>query len=173
MMINCSKKPLIVPMAMTILITSIALLTFCSAQQVQVELPPHPEIHPNLSRDGSNYSGFIDIIIPFNISNHSLASLKNGNIIASLSVVSIENFGLFPDTTLVNVSQKIQTMNPSDFVQIVLNINVSSWIPILAVLNAYLVLDFDISLDFQLGFFSFPIHLVGRIQDTWDAPFSL
>jgi hypothetical protein len=158
---------------MTILIISIALLTFISAQQVKVELPPYPEIHPNLSQDGSNYIGFIDIILPFNISNHSLASLKNGNIVASLSVVSIENFGLFPDTTLVNVSEKIQTIHPNNFVQIILNINISSWIPILAVLDAYLVLDFDISLDFQLGPFSFPIHLVGRIQDTWDAPFSI
>ncbi|MFX0123054.1 MAG: hypothetical protein ACFFAE_05410 [Candidatus Hodarchaeota archaeon] len=168
-----SKKPLIVPVLMTILITSIALLAFFSALQVRVELPPHPEIHPNLSREGSNYSGFIDITIPFNISNHSSASLKNGNVMASLSVVSIENFGLFPDTTLVNVSEEIQTINPGDFVQIVLNVNVSSWIPMLAVLDAYLVLDFDISLDFQFGLLSLPIHLVGRIQDNWDAPFSI
>lgn len=158
---------------MTILITSIALLTFFSAQQVRVELPPQPEIHPNLSRNGTNYSGFIDITIPFNISNHSLASLKNGNIDVSLSVVSIENFGLFPDTTLVNVSEEIQTINPNDFVQIVLNINVSSWIPLLAVVDAYLVLDFDIRLDFHLGPLYLPVHLVGRIQDTWEAPFSI
>ena len=90
-----------------------------------------------------------------------------------MSVVSIENFGLFPDTTLINVSEKIQTIHPDDFVQIVLNVNVSSWIPLLAVLDAYLVLDLDINLDYQLGPFSFPIHLVNRIQNTWDAPFSL
>ncbi|MFX1516081.1 MAG: hypothetical protein ACFFC6_07225 [Promethearchaeota archaeon] len=173
MMVNRSRKPLIIPISVIIFIISIALLTFSSARQVRVELPLHPEIHPKLFRDGSNYNGFIDITIPLNISNHSPASLKNGNIIASLSVVSIEQFGLFPDTTLVNVSKVIQTIKPHDFVQIVLDVKVSSWIPILAVFDAYLVLDFDISLDFQLGSFSFPIHLINRIQDTWDAPFSL
>jgi hypothetical protein len=150
-----------------------ALIIFFSAQHVRVELPPHPDIHPNLSRDGSNYSGFIDVTIPLNISNQSPASLMNGNVLASLSVVSIENFGLFPDTTLVNISEAIQTINPNEFTQIVINVNISSWIPILAVFDAYLVLDFDISLDFHLGLFSFPIHLVGRVQDRWDAPFSL
>ncbi|MFX1505872.1 MAG: hypothetical protein ACFFDC_07135 [Promethearchaeota archaeon] len=172
-MTNRSRKPLLVPISLTIIITSIALLTFLSAQHVRVELPPHPDIHPNLSRNGSNYSGFIDVTIPLNISNHSPASLKNGKVIASLSIVSIENFGLFPDTTLINVSEVIQTINPNDFVQIVLNVNVSSWVPILAVFDAYLVLDFNIILDYQLGPLSFPIHLVNRIQDTWDAPFSL
>ncbi|MFW9904008.1 MAG: hypothetical protein ACFFFH_06720 [Candidatus Thorarchaeota archaeon] len=172
-MTNRSKKPLIAPISVTIIFISIALLTFFSAQQIRVELPPHPDVHPNFSRDGSSYQGFIDIVIPFNISNQSPASLKNAKVIASLSIVSIENFGLFPDTTLVNVSEVIQTINPNDFVQIVLNVNVSSWIPILAVFDAYLVLDFNISLDYQLGPFSFPIHLVNRIQDTWDAPFSL
>ncbi|MFX0210285.1 MAG: hypothetical protein ACFFDT_30175, partial [Candidatus Hodarchaeota archaeon] len=170
---NRSKKPLIVPISLTMILTSIALITFLSAQRVHVELPPHPEIHPNLSRDGSNYSGFIDVTIPLNISNHSPASLKNGNVLVSLSVVSIENFGLFPDTTLVNISEAIQTIYPNDFTQIVINVNISSLIPILAVFDAYLVLDFDIRLDFQLGLFSFPIHLVGRVQDTWNAPFSI
>ena len=172
-MTNRSKKPLLIPISMTMIITSIALITFFSAQRVQVKLPPHPDIRPNLSRDGSNFSGFIDVTIPLNISNHSPASLKNGNVEVSLSVVSIENFGLFPDTTLVNISEAIQTIDPKDFTQILINVNVSSWIPILAVFDAYLVLDFDIRLDFHLGLFSFPIHLVNRIQDTWDAPFSL
>ena len=172
-MTNRSRKPLIVPISITMILTSIALITFFSSLYVRVELPLHPEILPNLSREGSNFNGFIDIIIPFNISNHSLASLKNGNIFISLSVVSIENFGLFPDTTLVNVSEVIQTINPNDFVHIVLNVNVSSWIPVLAVFDAYLVLDFDVSFIYQLGPVSFPFHLVNRIQDTWDAPFSL
>jgi len=173
MMANRSRKPLIIPVSMTIIITSIALYTFLSTQQIRVELPPHPEIHPNLSWNGSNYNGFIDITIPLNITNHSPASLKNGKITASLSVVSVEDFGLFPDTILVNISEDIQTIRPNDIMHLVLDVNVSSWIPILAVFDAYLVLDFEISLDYQLGPFSFPIHLVNRIQDTWDAPFSL
>ncbi len=172
-MTNRSKKPLVVPISMTLIISSIAFLTFLSAQQVRVELPSHPEIHPNLSRNGSSFSGFIDVTIPFNISNHSPIALKNGKILASLSVVSIENFGLFPDTILVNISEKIQTINPNDYVQIDLHVNISSWIPMLAIVDAYLVLDIDVSLDYKFGFLSFPIHLIGRLQDTWDAPFSI
>ncbi|MFX1285740.1 MAG: hypothetical protein ACFFB5_19020 [Promethearchaeota archaeon] len=172
-MTNRSKKPLIVPISMTLIVSSIALLTFFSAHQVQVELPPHPEIRPNLSQNGSNFNGFIDITIPFNISNRSPAFLKNGKIFASMSVVSIENFGLFPDTTIINVSQEIPVINPNDFKQIVLQVKVSSWIPVLAIVDAYLVLDIDISLEYTLGFLLFPIHLVGRLQDKWDAPFSI
>lgn len=158
---------------MTLLISSIVLLTFLTAQQIQVELPPYPEIHSNLSRNGSSFNGFIDITIPFNISNHSPATLRNGKILASLSVVSIENFGLFPDTVLVNLSEEIETIHPNDFLQIILCINVSSWIPMLAIVDAYLVLDYDISLDYQLVPLCFPVHLVGRLQDTWKAPFSI
>ncbi len=168
-----SRKPLIIPILMTIVVSSVALMAFLSAQQVQVELPPQPEIHPNLSRNGSSYSGFIDILIPLNISNHSPASLRNVDIYASMSIVSIENFGLFPDTTIVNISERISSIDPGEIVQIVLNVNVSSWIPLLAVLDAYLVLDFDINLDYQLGPLCFPVHLVGRLQDVWEAPFPI
>lgn len=156
---------------MTILISSVALLSMVTAQEVKVELPPHPEIRPNLSRNGSSFIGFIDLIIPFNISNHSPASLKNIKISALLSVLSVENFGLFPDTTIANVSEEIKRINPNDFAQVVLRVNVSSWIPILAVLDAYLVLDIDISLNYQLGPLNIPVHLVARLQDRWIAPF--
>ncbi|UCE14728.1 MAG: hypothetical protein JSV04_05980 [Candidatus Heimdallarchaeota archaeon] len=167
-----SKKPLIVPITMTVFISSIALLVFFTAQQIQVELPPHPEIHPNLSRNGSSYSGFIDVVLPFNISNRSPVSLNNVKIYASMSVISVENFGLFPDTTIANISEEIQTITPHSFTQIELRINISSWIPILAVVNAYLVLDIDISLNYQIGPLVIPFHLVGRLQDSWIAPFS-
>lgn len=42
-----------------------------------------------------------------------------------------------------------------------------------AIVDAYLVLDYDISLDYQLVPLCFPVHLVGRLQDTWKAPFSI
>ena len=172
-MTHRSKKPLIIPICMTLIISSIAFLTFFSAQQVQVELPRYPEIRPNLSQDGSNFCGFIDITIPYNISNRSPAFLKNGKIEALMSVVSIENFGLFPDTTIINVSEEIPTIKPNDFVQHVLQVKISSWIPILAIMDAYLVLDIDISLNYQIGPFNFPVHLIARLQDTWTAPFSI
>ncbi len=130
-MTSHSKKPLIVPISMTLIISSIALLAFFSAQLVQVELPSHPEIHPNISRNGSSFNGFIDVNIPLNISNHSPASLKNVIIHTSMSVVSIGNFGLFPDTTIVKVSEKITNISPNEFVQVVLEVNVSSWIPVI------------------------------------------
>lgn len=168
-----SKKPLIIPIIVTVTIFTIALFVFFSAQQIHVELPTHPDIRPNLSRNGSSYSGYIDVFVPLNISNDSAASLKNVDIYASISVVSIENFGLFPDTTIVNISERITSIDPAEIVQIVLNVNISSWIPVLAVLDAYLVLDFDINLDYQLGPLTFPVHLVGRLQDVWEAPFSL
>jgi hypothetical protein len=158
---------------MTLIISSVALLAFFSAQQVKIELPSRPEILPNLSRNGSSFNGFIDVTIPLNISNRSPASLKNVIIDTSMSVVSIESFSLFPDTTIVNVSEKISNIGPNEFFQVVLVLYVSSWIPVLAVFDAYLVLDFDISLDYQLGPLSFPVHLVGRLQDTWIAPFSI
>ncbi|MFX1336049.1 MAG: hypothetical protein ACFFAM_16585 [Promethearchaeota archaeon] len=172
-MTNRSKKPLVIPIIIILSLASIALLTFFSTQQVEVELPPHPEIHPNLSREGSSFKGFIDIIIPVNISNHSPGILRNGRIRASLSVVSIEDFGLFPDTILVNLTQEIEIIHPKDFLQIPLYIKVSSWIPMLAIVDAYLVLDVDITLEYQIGLITFPIHLIGRIQEIWDAPFSI
>jgi hypothetical protein len=168
-----SKKPLLIPIFMTLIISSIALLTFFSAQQVQVELPQYPEIRPNLSQDGSNFYGFIDITIPYNISNRSPAFLKNGKIDASMSVVSIEGIGLFPDTTILNISEEIPTIKPNDFVPHVLQVKISSWIPILAIMDAYLVLDIDLSLTYQLGPFNFPVHLIARLQDMWIAPFSI
>ena len=166
-----SKKPLIVPIIMTILITSTALFVFFTAQQIHVELPSHPEIYPNLSRTGSSYDGFIDVVLPLNITNSSPVSLKNVKIYALMSVTSIENFGLFPDTTIANISEEIEAINSNTFVQVVLLINVSSWIPLLAVINAYLVLDIDISLNYQFGPLSIPFHLVTRLQDRWNAPF--
>ena len=172
-MTSRSKKPLIIPISVILIISSIAFFAFLSAQQVQVELPPHPKIRPNIYRTGSSFSGFIDFTIPFNISNHSPASLKNIRIYASISVVSIENFGLFPDTTIVNISEEIKTINPNELVHVVLHVNVSSWIPILAIVDAYLILDVDISLKYQLGLLNFPVHLVARLQDTWHAPFSI
>ncbi len=151
---------------------TIVLTIFLSALNIQIELPPTPDIKPNLSRDGTNFSGFIDVMIPLNISNNSPGRIRDIRISALLSIVSIENFGLFPDTTLVNVSQYLESINPSEIVHVDLNVNVSSWIPILAIVDAYLVLDVDIHLFYNFSLFDFPIHLVTRIQEFWKAPFS-
>jgi len=38
-------------------------------------------------------------------------------------------------------------------------------------LDTYLVLDVEVSLDSDFGFFSFLFHWIGRVQEYWDAPF--
>lgn len=50
-------------------------------------------------------------------------------------------------------------------------LNVSNYIAILAIFDTYLVLDVEVSLDSDFGFFSFPFHWIGRVQEYWDAPF--
>jgi hypothetical protein len=136
-----------------------------------VDLPPTPQIQPNLSLSGSSFEGFIDITLPVNVSNRSPAILKDIRIVSTLSVVSVENFGIFPDTTLVNVSEHINSISPNSLKQIILYVRLISWIPILAVVDAYLVFDIDVSLVVILGPLILPFHLVIRIQDYWKGPF--
>ncbi|MHA2224457.1 MAG: hypothetical protein ACXAC8_04595 [Candidatus Hodarchaeales archaeon] len=167
-----SRKPLIVPLLMVIIVASFAVTLFLSSQQVQIELPSAPEIEPKITKNGSSFKGFIDVIIPLNITNNSPASLQDIQIYASLSVISIESFGLFPDTTILNISEFIKLILPNESVHLVLELNVSSWVPILAIVDAYLILDVDIQLNYVIGTFMFPIHLVTRLQDLWEASFN-
>lgn len=67
------------------------------------------------------------------------------------------------DTTIANISEEIEAIGPNSFIQVELRINVSSWISLPAVINAYFVLDIDISLTYQLGPLVIPFHLVGRL----------
>jgi hypothetical protein len=170
-MIKRFKNPLILPILMTLLVSTIAAVSFISVQNIEVNLPPTPDIQPNLSLSGSSFGGFIDITLPVNVSNRSPAILKDIRIFSTLSIVSIENFGLFPDTTLVNVSENIDTILANSFKQIIFYVRVISWIPVLAIVDAYLVFDIDVNLKVILGPFTFPFHSVIRIQNYWEAPF--
>ncbi|MFW9778990.1 MAG: hypothetical protein ACFFE8_09075 [Candidatus Heimdallarchaeota archaeon] len=168
-----SKKPLFIPITATVLIAIVSTMLFFSAQNIQVEIPPQPTVKPNLSREGSSFSGYIDVVIPVNVSNQSPATLQNIRIEATLSIVSIETFGLFPDTTILNVSHRIKQIDPYEYYQLNININVSSWIVILAIMDAYLVIDIEIFLDYHWATISYPFHWAGRVQGAWEAPFVL
>jgi hypothetical protein len=120
---------------------------------------------------GTSFHGFIDVTIPINISNDSPANLLDITINVSISIVSIEHFSWFPDTTIISISKTIEKINSNDMYQGIIYVTISNFIAILAILDAYLVLDVEISLYSDFGFFSIPFHWIGRIQDYWKAPF--
>jgi hypothetical protein len=149
------------------------MILFFSVQHIEVEIPPQPIVRPSLLKDGSSFSGYIDVAVPFNVSNQSPAALRNIKIDASLSIVNIDTFGLFPDTTIMNVSHNVNHIAPYEYYQSIIHINVSSWIVVLAIMDAYLVIDIEVFLDYHLDPISYPFHWVGRVQGEWEAPFAL
>ncbi len=144
---------------------------FISSLQVRVELSPHPNIRPNILANGSSFHGFIDVTIPINITNYSPATLLDIIINVLLSIVSIEHFSWFPDTRIISISKTIERIDSNEFYQDIIYVNISDFIAILAILDTYLVLDVEVSLNSNFGLFFFPFHWVGRIQDYWKAPF--
>ncbi|MFX0085076.1 MAG: hypothetical protein ACFFAU_05320 [Candidatus Hodarchaeota archaeon] len=166
-----TKKPILIPFIVTLIMTLFCVFIFISSLQVRVELSPRPNIRPNILANGTSFHGFIDVTIPINITNDSPATLLDITINVSLSIVSIEHFSWFPDTTIISISKVIERIDSNEMYQDKIQVNISDFIAILAILDVYLVLDVEVSLKYNFGLFFFPFHWVGRIQDYWKAPF--
>ena len=166
-----TKKPILIPFAATLILTLFSTFIFVSSIQVRVELSPNPNILPSINANGTSFHGFIDVTIPMNISNDSPATLLDIKINVSISIASIDHFSWFPDTTIVSISKSIKKIDSGNLYQGLIHVNISSFIAILAILNVYLVLDVEVSLNSHFGLFSIPFHWIGRIQDYWKAPF--
>jgi len=167
-----SKKPLIIPALTTTTATVLLLAMFISVLLMEVQMPPQADIKPNITRNGNNFAGFVDIAVPYNISNHSPAAMRDINITLTMTLTSIKNIGWFPDATILQISEIIPDINAFSFIQGTIKINVSSFIAILAVVDAGLVMDVEVTARFQLGPVMIPVHYIYRLQDEWKAPFS-
>ncbi|MFW9996943.1 MAG: hypothetical protein ACFFD4_33180, partial [Candidatus Odinarchaeota archaeon] len=168
-----SRKPLIIPISATALISVIVLSTLISILLIEIRIPQQVRTRLNIFREGNAFAGYVDIDIPYNITNHSPAVLEDNIINLTVTLASVQNVGWFPDVIIMRISERIPDIKQFGFIEGMLRINVSSLIAILAIADAYLVMDIEISSILQLGPLAVPFHYVYRIQDTWKAPYPL
>ncbi|MHA2294836.1 MAG: hypothetical protein ACXAEU_01600 [Candidatus Hodarchaeales archaeon] len=168
-----SKKALLIPTLATASISVLVLSVFVSVTLINVGLPVQADIQPSITKQGNNFGGFVDINIPYNITNNSPAVLKGTTVNITLTLTGVQNIGWFPDLTILQISEDLPDIDKYSFVEGIINVNVSALIAVLAVADADLVIDVEVFSTFQLGPLVVPVHYIYRIQDLWKAPFSL
>lgn len=168
-----SKKPLLIPIILTSITLFLILTYWFSFSLIIIDLAEEPTITPSITRDGNNFSGWVEIKINYNITNKSPATLHNINVNISITLSGIEHINAFPDATILKVTESIDKIASRSNYQGCSFVNISSITPILAIIDAYLVLDVDIFFEFDQFPLRLPLHFIARIQDYWEAPFDI